>query len=328
MDITDIEKIVSEKGRLIDKEIEKAFPRNGVPNLHDAVHYHLESGGKRIRPALAILTCEALGGDAKKIMPFAAACEVLHNWFLIHDDIEDSDRVRRNKPAVWVKYGLAHGVNIGDYMAHKVFELILSSDLPHETILALVRAEAETAIRTGEGQAMDMNMRSSRTPTEKEYLDVIMAKTGHYLTMPMVGGAIIAGHEEIIPRLIEYGRNIGPAFQITDDVLDLTKGKGRKETGRDIKEGKRSILVVHCLGKCTRQEKERLIRILNKPPEKTSAAEVKYARSLFEKHNSIEYAISRAEEFSQTAKNVARTMPPKLRDILLFMCDYVMQRDN
>lgn len=324
----DIERLQKEKGKLIDSVIEEVF-KGDIHNLHDAIRYHMGTGGKRLRPLLAIVTYEALGGKDDKIVPFAAACEVLHNWILVHDDIEDGDRVRRDKPTVWVKYGLPHGVNVGDYMAHKVFELILKSSergVSPENTFRLLRAMNETALRTAEGQTMDINLRASQNPTESQYLDMIIGKTAHYLTVPMVGGAILAKRDDLIPKLIEFGRSLGPAFQITDDVLDLTEGKGRGEVGRDIKEGKRSILVVHCLGKCSKDEKSKLLSILNKSPETTTEKEVLYAKSLFEKCGSIEYARSRTEEYTKKAKKVADGMPSKLRDILYAVCDYMLTR--
>src|SRR3989344_6138044 len=180
-----IEKILAEKGHLIDKELQKAFPKKGIKNLYDAVWYHFGSGGKRIRPVLAVATCEALGGNSKKIVPFAAACEVLHNWLLIHDDIEDGDKVRRDKPSVWVKYGMPHAINVGDLMAQKVYELILSSDLNEKTTFRLLKAMADTAVKTAEGQAMDINLRGNDSPTEKEYMEMVRGKTAYYFTVPI-----------------------------------------------------------------------------------------------------------------------------------------------
>lgn len=318
-----------EKLSLVDSEIERAFPRHGLPNLNDAVYYHMETGGKKLRPLLAIATCEALGGSAQEIAPFAAACEVLHNWFLVHDDIEDGDRVRRDKPAVWVKYGLAHGVNIGDYMGQKVYELILrSKDISDDKVFRLIDAMVKTTVSTAEGQTMDINLRASDSPTEKQYLEMVMGKTGHYLTVTMTGAAIVANREDVIPQLLEFGRAIGPAFQIADDILDLTEGKGRGEMGRDIKEGKRSIMVIHCLGKCSREEHQRLLHILNKPPEETTDQEVLFIKSLFEKYGSIEYAKSKAANLEQSALRVADETPPELREILYYFADKLVNRKN
>jgi len=171
---------------------------------------------------------------------------------------------------------------------------------------------------------------------------MITGKTAHYLTLPMVGAAVAAGsRQDMINKMIEFGKFIGPAFQITDDVLDLTEGKGRGEIGRDIKEGKRSILVIHCLSKCTKDEKKKIIEILNKSPEKTSSADVEilnkspektssadvaFAKKLFEKYKSIEYARSRAESFAAQAKKIADTMPRNLKEILYFFADYLVKR--
>ena len=323
----DIEKILAEKGHYIDKELKKAFPKKGITNLYDAVWYHMGTGGKRIRPVLAIATCEALGGNSKKVVPFAAACEVLHNWLLIHDDIEDGDRVRRDKPAVWVKFGLGHGINAGDLMAQKVFELILSSDLKEKTIFRLIKTMTDTAIKTAEGQAMDMNLRGNDNPTEKEYMEMVTGKTAYYMTVPITGGAIVAdASEKTIKKIIEFGMRAGPAFQIADDILDLTSGKGRGEIGRDIKEGKRSLLAIHCIKKCSKDEKEKLIKILNKSPESTTNAEVLYVKSLFEKYGSIKYARKKAEELIKKAKKTTEGMPPKLGKILIFFADYLVKR--
>lgn len=331
-----IETLSKENAHLIDREIEAVFAKDEIPNLNDAVWYHLGTGGKRLRPLLAIVTYEALGGDiakndaegVKKILPFAAACEVLHNWFLIHDDIEDGDRVRRDQPAVWVKYGLAHGINIGDYMAQKVFELILRSrnyGVDDTTILKLVDAMVTTSVKTSEGQAMDINMRNTE-PTEQDYMNMVIGKTAHYLTVPMVGAATLTNRHDIIPHLVEFGGYIGPAFQITDDVLDLTEGKGRGEIGRDIKEGKKSILVIHCLVRCNREEKQVLLGILNNAPEETTNQDVALVIDMFKKYKSIDYAKSKAEELKSKALLSIKKLPPELHEILEFFADYLVNR--
>ncbi len=325
----DVKKLIQEKGHLIDEEIKKVIPLEGVKNLNDAVWYHLGTGGKRIRPALAIITCEALGCEKEKIIPFAAACEILHNWLLIHDDIEDGDKVRRNNPAVWVKYGLPHGINIGDYMSMKVFELVLNSrekGVDNETVLKLLKHMILTSIRTAEGQAMDINLRQNDSPTEEEYMEMVIGKTAHYLTAPMVGGAIVAGREDLVEKILDFGRKIGPAFQITDDILDLTEGKGRSEIGRDIKEGKRSILVAHCLSKCNEDERQMLIEILNKPVDDTTNEDVEKVKQLFEKYGSVDYARNKAQKLVDEAKNIIADFPAELKEILDFVADYLIKR--
>lgn len=325
----DVEELSREVAPSIEAQIESVLPKNGIPNLNEAIWYHLETGGKKLRPLIGLLTCESLGGKRGEMLPFAASCELLHNWFLVHDDIEDGDKMRRNKPSLWIKYGLAHGINTGDYMAHKVFELIMKSrehGVGDEKTMKLLNIMIITALKTAEGQAMDISLRDNNFPEEKEYLDMVIGKTGHYFTVPMTGACIIAGREDLVPVIIEFGKNLGPSFQITDDVLDLTEGKGRNEIGRDIKEGKRSILVVHCLQKCSEREKEKLISILNKPPEQTTEEDVNYVKGLFYIYGSIEYAKKRAEEFAAEAKRIANTLPPKTAFVLNLFSDYIIQR--
>jgi geranylgeranyl diphosphate synthase type I len=321
-----VERILKGRKELIEKEIEKVIPRDGTRNLNDAIWYHLDTGGKRIRPVLAILTCESLGGDLRKVLKFAAACELLHNWLLVHDDIEDGDRIRRDKPAVWVKYGIAHGVNIGDYMSEKVYSLIIHSDLDESTKVKLMKEIVGTCSKTSEGQALEMNLRDNNNPSEKEYMRMIELKTAWYFTLPMVGGAIIAGKLELVDKIREFGMKIGPAFQIADDLLDLTKGKGRGETGSDIKEGKRSIMVIHCSSKCNQKERGRLFEVLNKKREKTSKKDVDFVKELFEKYGSLEYAKNKAKSLVEEGRGVTSSLPGDLREILDQFAEYLVER--
>ncbi|MBI5061455.1 MAG: polyprenyl synthetase family protein [Candidatus Aenigmarchaeota archaeon] len=256
-------------------------------------------------------------------------CELLHNWLLVHDDIEDGDRVRRDKPSVWVKYGAGHAINIGDFMAQKVFELILLSKdrgIDERTVFRLVDAMVRTAVKTSEGQALDMNMRKS-SPSEKDYMEMVELKTGYYLTIPMLGAAIIAKKgKDVEEKIIKFGKLVGPAFQIMDDLLDLTEGKGRGEIGADIKEGKRSILVVHCAGKCSESERDKIFEILSKPRERTTKTDILFMKRMFEKYGSIDYAKNRADQLVADAKKVTAGLKPELRDILNYFADYIVKR--
>lgn len=326
----EIEHILEEFVPEIEKEIAKVIPKQGIPNLNDAVWYHLETGGKRLRPILAIMTCRALGGDVKRVIPFAAACEMIHNWLLIHDDIEDGDMMRRNKETVWKKYGTDHGINIGDFIAAKVYEIILKSKnlgVDESTIIRLFEESVKTCVKTAEGQTREMNLRKNNNPTETEYMDMVKQKTAYYLTLPIIGGAVITGAQDsVIEKIKEFGLKIGPAFQMTDDLLDLTEGKGRDGIGSDIKEGKRSIMVVHCSSKCEPDEKNKLFDILNKPRKDTSKDDVLWVKGLFEKYGSIEYTKESAEELVKESENIISDIPSELRKILNWFAEYMIKR--
>lgn len=187
--------------KMVEKEISSYVPKSKIDNLYDVVQYSMESGGKRLRPFLCLEICRLLNYDIKKALPFAIACEFMHNWLLIHDDIEDGDVIRRNKPTVWKKFGIAHAINAGDIMAHKVFEIILDSKLPQEKILKLVELVLKVVTETFEGQTLELNFRNSQKIDEQEYIKIAMKKTGYCLACPMLGSSIIADANKEISLL-------------------------------------------------------------------------------------------------------------------------------
>ncbi len=327
------EKIMNELKALspeIEEEMKKFIPRDSLENFYGAMWYHLESGGKRIRPGLAILTGKALGVEKEKIMPFAVACELLHNWLLIHDDIEDGDKYRRGKPAVWVKYGLANGINVGDGMAHYALKAILETKnkgVEEKIVFELLERFVDTAIKTAEGQAMEFNLREKDEVSEEEYMAMVRGKTAYYLTIPMVGAAIIAKAEKnVLEKITKYGEYIGPAFQIRDDIIDITEGKGREDIGNDIKEGKRSILIIYALQSCGEKDKKTLLDILNKPRDETSREDVKKVIEIFEKTKAVEKAQKKAENLYEKAIKVIDDLPESLKEILIAMGEYMIKR--
>src|SRR5690606_14547938 len=253
----ELESFFSEAQGMVDDCLRKiiAPKKEPISNLDDGMAYALgldpEGGnsGKRIRPLLCLLVCRELSGDARPGLPFAAAIELMHNFCLVHDDIEDGDEVRRGRPAVWKQFGLPHAINIGDYLFTKVFEALLldSYSTPPERLVRLFELMRSTLDHTHRGQALDMNAREGRIDVN-HYMNLVTEKTGHYLAAPLVAGAICSDAEaDVIAALNTFGLMIGPMFQIRDDVIDLTHGKGRNSIGNDIREGKRSFLVAHAL---------------------------------------------------------------------------------
>ncbi len=315
---------------LVDKEISKFIPNLPYPpNLYRPIWYHLKSGGKRLRSTCAILIFKSFGGDIKKIMPFAAACEVLHQWLLIHDDIEDGDTIRREQPTVWVKYGLNTGINIGDFLSEKVYEIILNlreRGISDKVVMEIFRLVIDTTLKTGEGQALDMHLRSI-IPKEDEYMRMIRLKTGAYLALPMIGAAIIAGCDKKTIQLIKhYGEYVGPAFQIIDDILDYDKKS--KNFGSDIKEGKRTLIIIHCLSNCKYSEKIKLIKILNKKREETSLQDINYAETLLEKYKSIDYSFNKARFLVNIGKDMIKKIKnPATRSYLNEIADFIINRN-
>lgn len=312
-----------------------------VANLHEGLLYALgldqddrNIRGKRIRPALCLVACEALGGDARAAVPFAMAIELMHNFFLVHDDIEDGDQFRRGRPSCWVKYGLAHGVNIGDYLYAKVFEALLSGGRVPETAsvnpalqLGLLQLLVDTLDRTHIGQAQDINARAQRDFSLDGYLELVRNKTGYYLAAPMIGGAMIAGaQEETLEALREFGKNVGPVFQIIDDIIDLTHGKGRESTGSDIREGKRSYLVAYTASMAKASDREELFRILDLPREQTSDSDVESVRALFAQYGAVEAGRAYCENLMAAARRAVAIVDPELREALTAIFEDMLDR--
>ncbi|MCC6546804.1 polyprenyl synthetase family protein [Candidatus Sumerlaeota bacterium] len=308
-----------------------------IPNLHDGMEYSMgldvedrRIRGKRIRPALCLLTTESLGAPVQKALHFAAAIELLHNFALVHDDIEDGDTQRRGRPTTHVRYGLAHGINIGDFLLAKVFSTVWRD--PHQSLSTreeLVELLNLTLEDLFAGQALDISARQGSAFTMEEYESLVMKKTGSYLSAPMIGGAIIANAEEdVIVILQKLGRLLGPMFQIRDDIIDLTSGKGRDAIGNDIREGKRSYLVAALCRQCSDAEKSRMFEILNKPREATTAQDVDAAIALFGRYGLVEKASAHCDRLRGEAIVLIAELPHQLRDNLERAIELLVKRES
>ena len=215
----------------------------GPARLAEAVEYALLGGGKRLRPALVLATCEALGGDVGDdalAMRFALALEMIHTYSLVHDDLPsmDDDDLRRGRPTVHKAYDEATAVLVGDGLQSLAFRHLLATGHPRGAELAGLLAE--NAWRMVQGQALDIDAQG-RALTEREVLELMAAKTGALITAAVVGGAIAANGS---PGGLEpVGRKLGLAFQIADDVLDLTSDAATlgKRAGKDQAAGKATI---------------------------------------------------------------------------------------
>lgn len=304
-----------------------------LDNLYDAMLFHINTGGKRWRPTLCILLCEAYGKSRKDALPLASAIELYHNWTLIHDDIEDDDEIRRDKPTVWKKYGRPHGINIGDGMNEVAFRLLSKGrdrwgDNVYSDLNDLIHKHL---LRITEGQTMDMNFRHRVDLNENQYMEMIRRKTGDLVVITSVGGAIIGNApKEHQKALKEYSYKIGPAFQIRDDLLDYTEGKGRGgEIGCDIKEGKRSLMVIHAFNHLPEKKKKQLVEILDKPREKTTRKDVKKAKNLMEHCDAFEYADTKQKKLANEAKNIVQNYIPdsEAKDLLMLLSQYLIERN-
>ncbi|WP_347274668.1 polyprenyl synthetase family protein [Candidatus Kuenenia sp.] len=323
-----IEDSIRTYGAKIDDMLRELIPVNEKNYLNEPIWYHMNTKGKRVRPAICLITCEALGGNPENALSFALAIEVLHNMFLMHDDIEDGDTVRRDQPTVWVKYGTANAINAGDYLLACAYKSTLASPVAPEKRLKLLEALTLTYGKTVEGQALDINARAAESFTVDAYMKMVELKTGYYLACGMVGGAIVAGaSNEVVEKIWMLGKNMGPAFQIRDDLIDLTHGKGRGGViGSDIKEGKASFLYSYVLEIASGEQKKKLREIMLKPREETTADDIERVLEVYRRYDAMKYAQDYAENLVQQAYKTINEIPVDDKTIFKEIASFMAQR--
>lgn len=319
----DLEKFFASAGREIDHLLRALVAPGEEPiaNLDDGLLYvlGLDEGapgqGKRLRPLLCLLVSDSLCGRHTEALPFAAAIELMHNFCLVHDDIEDGDEYRRGRPSAWKHFGLPHAVNIGDYLFTKIFAALLSGlgAMTPEKMVRFFALMGATLDHTHRGQALDMNARTERISIE-HYMRIVTKKTGYYLAAPLVAGAIAANAAQGVEEALNsYGMFIGPMFQIRDDLIDLTHGKGREAIGSDVREGKRSFLAAYVFERAAAAEGDRLLEILDKPRAETTPEDVREALEIFERTGAMADARRVCTELTDNALKALDPLPGPLR---------------
>ncbi len=225
--------------------------------------------GKLIRPQLVLLACAAAGGDPQQALPLAAGIQLLHDFSLIHDDIEDDSALRRGRRTLWNIWGLAHGINAGDAMfvlAHLAIHRLAEADLPAERVLAILRRFDEVILRICEGQYLDLSFEGDLSITPEDYLAMIGGKTAALIAGAAELGARAAGAPDTtVAALADFGRALGLGFQIEDDILGIWGAP--EQTGKpfaaDLYRRKVSLPVVHALTHSP--DRARLVELYRQP---------------------------------------------------------------
>jgi geranylgeranyl diphosphate synthase, type I len=254
---------------------------------------HLATGGKRLRARLAFAAMEVMGVRRGAGVGWAAACELLHNATLVHDDLQDGDPVRRGAPTTWVRHGAAQAVNAGDLLLMLPFLAIDRLAATAEERMALTVALAEQATHTVRGQAAELALAAAPALRWDDYLAAVRGKTGALFQLPVEGAALLAGHDRAGARTIGAAfLGVGVLFQLQDDVLDLFGEKGRGAPGSDLREGKVSALVVEHLA-LHPAEGPALRALLALPRDATPAEEVQRTTERFRSGGALERVLAR-----------------------------------
>ena len=321
---------LAQEGARIEPVLEELLPRRAGDYVSEAVWYHMEGGGKRVRPAICLLTCEKLGGDSAKALRFAAAVEILHNMLLVHDDVEDGDQIRRDRQTVWAKYGVGNAINAGDYMLAAGYRAVVGSPVDDATRVRLVTAFTAALESTCRGQALDMNYRAKPDMTVEDYMELVRLKTGRYMALGMAGGAIIAGlGPDGVAQIDALGECMGSAFQIRDDVIDLTAGKGRGGIiGNDIREGKSSILYAFALSVADREQRNALIAIMAKAREETTDRDVQRVYRLYADLGAFEFAQHEGDRLVARAFETVEKIPVEDKEFFRSLTRFMVSRNT
>lgn len=305
---------------LLDATVVGSTPAGS--SLVEMTRYHLSTGGKRLRALLPLATAEALGVEAERLVPFAAACEILHNATLVHDDLQDGDTVRRGLPTIWAHYGEARAINLGDAMLY--YTLVLARKLggsAEKREVVLDRILRET-LRVIDGQEREFLLQQMDRPTFDDYFTMVEGKTSGLFALPVAGAAAFCGaSNEVIEALERATGHLGVLFQIQDDVLDLYGEKGRDRRGSDVAEGKISALVVHCLTHAPQEEAEWLRTLLRRDRDDVTDADISRVAQMFEAHGSLAYALGEITRRRDLAIAEPALEGTPLRDLLVAMAD-------
>jgi geranylgeranyl diphosphate synthase type II len=273
--------------------------RQPVDGLYRLMREYPARGGKGLRPTLCIATCGAFGGHAEDAVRIAAAVEMFHNAFLIHDDIEDESLRRRGKSCLHMKHGIPLAVNAGDGLNLLAVDTVLSNidRLGLARTLAMIREIIHMCRESIEGQAIELGwIRRRHVPArDADYIEMVSKKTGWYTCRsPCRLGAIAAGHTR--PReldlLGDVFTHVGTAFQIQDDVLNLIGEEdlyGKEPLG-DLLEGKRTLMLIHLMRSVPKRERNELHEWLGRPRSDRTLAESRHVLRRMERNQSIEYA--------------------------------------
>ncbi len=350
------EKVLQEKKQVVWQEIQRYLQTLlyqdgflGIPSGYQSqveFHHQLVSDypcrqGKYLRPALLLLTAEAMGVPLRKAMRTAAAMQISEDWILIHDDFEDDSSFRRGKPTLHQIYGPELAVNAGDALQILMWKVLADNReiLGASKTLGLIDEFYQMLSRTALGQTVEIDwMKKNKLDlNDEDCFFVIDGKTVYYsIAGPMRLGAMIAGASPKQLRAIgEFALPLGRCFQIKDDLLDLTSNfRGlKKQAGSDLLEGKRTIMLMHLWRTAAAEDKTRLLKIMAKPRAQKTDKDIVLVLALMKKYGSLSYGQKLAEDLAKQAlilfeKKLGFLSCQPARDQLKATIDFVLKRDH
>jgi octaprenyl-diphosphate synthase len=307
--------------------IEREFGRDTVSSVRaitEIGEYLRAGGGKRLRPALLLLSCKLMNYTGQGAIKLGAVVEIIHTATLVHDDIIDEAQTRRGRPAANTQWGNSKCVLAGDWLYMQAFKIAVQERNFHilDALIDLTQAMVE-------GELLQIE-RLGKAITLEEHFELIYRKTACLFSVCMKMGGILANASEADQqRLAEYGRNLGMAFQIVDDVLDLTASEEilGKPVASDLREGKATMAVLHALERCAPAERETIESVLsNGGFNGITLADIV---AILNRNGSIDAAYARAVEFSNKAREAICAFPDsETKRVLLWVPEFVVGRES
>jgi octaprenyl-diphosphate synthase len=283
------------------------------------------SGGKRIRPAVLLLCADACGYRGPRRTVLAVVTEYMHTATLLHDDVVDLGTVRRGKPAANLLFGNSVTILVGDFLFARASQL-----MTEDGDLDVLGIYARTLVSLTEGEVLQLTRARDFGIPEKQYLTVVYCKTASLIAAASETGAVLAGADAATRKaMFGFGRSVGMAFQLVDDILDFTGTE--KELGKrplqDLREGKVTLPLLHALRTADVPDRERARRVLAKKA--PGSREVAFLAGLVARHDGIGYTASRARSFVRQGKRFLDAIPPSpALDALRTLSDYVVSRTS
>ncbi|MDQ6988722.1 MAG: polyprenyl synthetase family protein [Mariprofundaceae bacterium] len=287
-------------------------------------HYIINSGGKRLRPLLSLLTAKMFDYQAQRHIPLSVVVEFIHTASLLHDDVVDSSDLRRGNPSANGVWGNQASVLVGDYLFSRSFQMLVQDD-----DMRMLKLMSDVTNALAEGEVLQLSRTFHLAMTEDECLEVIERKTAVLFAAAAEVGAYVAGQsDEVVKSMAEYGMCLGVAFQLMDDALDYTveTEQAGKPVGHDLEEGKITLPLIHAMHQDAALL-ERVHVIAERETEPYQGDDRSWVRQRVLQYGGADYAMQRAQEYADRAKKcLPNTTNTTIRQLLCDLADFSAQR--
>ncbi len=332
--LVDFEDLLTYARRIAPKvdEVIESIVKGEPTGLYEASKHLIRAGGKRLRPLALVLAGRMYGLPEDLGIKAGASVEILHNFTLVHDDIMDKDTLRRGVPTVHTVYGTEMAILAGDLLFAKAFEAlsVLEGEVEPLNLLKAYRELVWASVTVAEGQALDMSFEGRWDVTLDDYITMVFKKTAALFKSSLViGGYLASAPEKEIEKLIEFGTDIGIAFQVRDDILGLV-GDERvlgKPVLSDLREGKKTVLVIYALQKLSVVERDYIIEVLGN--RNASLEELRKVAELIKSSGAVDYAHELSEKYIKdglAALNSTAVVDEEAKALLRKLALYITRR--